>query len=240
MPICGLCQKKVAVLKTNSHVIPRWIMILCKENGRYVQVSEKDAKPVQTDRKADIVCEKCEDLFTRDDTFAALFFRDGKFRKEKSQINPELRQCEIHEGLTKSKLLSFFFSLWIRYFLSKSPEERTEDEVATFYKIRRSYRRGNLEKIGFFLLLFKHEDLGFITSLPEESYFDERPAIDVIILGYRGWIILDRWPPHEPFRRYINLSEVIIPIIPSGSKLTQTLATRIKEIGPLRKRNRKQ
>lgn len=75
MPECGLCEKLVLKLKTNSHIFPRWTLKELKENGKLVKISEDEVRPGhQSDPKGDFVCDGCELLFGDDDAWATTFF----------------------------------------------------------------------------------------------------------------------------------------------------------------------
>ncbi|KHD87215.1 MAG: hypothetical protein OM95_15655 [Bdellovibrio sp. ArHS] len=121
MIACPLCLKQVPHLKTNSHILPRWMLAAIKQNGKLIKVDVKNKVVVraQSDTVADIVCEDCEGLFTECDTFADQFFKYKKFQLPDMvvQSGNEKVTLEVHKEEAKPLLIRFVASVMIRQHL---------------------------------------------------------------------------------------------------------------------------
>lgn len=123
---CPLCLNKVSKLKTNSHVIPRWIAKDTKnENGQNIllNIKENKVKSNQTDYKGDYVCSKCEDLFRDFDTYGSRVYKLKQgFTKgsvnnySNSQNNKNFATVQMLD-LKGHLLWKFFISILVRHHL---------------------------------------------------------------------------------------------------------------------------
>jgi hypothetical protein len=70
MPICGFCEKEVDQLHQRSHILPDW---MCKSAIKPAGLKVGSGKVQVTQRAttAAIVCNECEALFSKFDTYAA-------------------------------------------------------------------------------------------------------------------------------------------------------------------------
>ena len=97
---CPLCETEVEALKTNSHIVPRWMLAELKGNGRLVKMSAGETHLRSADDpKFDIVCAPCEENFAVDDTFSVSFFRATNHLLEtKTATNRKLTVSQGQNG----------------------------------------------------------------------------------------------------------------------------------------------
>lgn len=71
---CPLCFKYVSDLKSGCHVVPKWQIILAKENGKFFEISSYKRGASQSDIKTKSWCESCEKELSVLDGVGASFF----------------------------------------------------------------------------------------------------------------------------------------------------------------------
>ncbi|RYZ90592.1 MAG: hypothetical protein EOP04_03475 [Proteobacteria bacterium] len=130
---CGFCLDNVAKLHKKSHTLPKW-MTKHAVSPRGVHLSKtSNPKITQRSQWAEIICEGCEKLFSKFDTYAAnLFGEDSKEFIEKNRIVAErFRYPETDvffyriKGINAKELQKFILSVVVRQnlFLLKNGED---------------------------------------------------------------------------------------------------------------------
>ncbi|MFK7824514.1 MAG: hypothetical protein AB8G05_10170 [Oligoflexales bacterium] len=74
MIVCPMCDASVHKLKTNSHVLLKWMKRqIMGRSGRVLKLDfSMNTEDVEQDLlKADIVCDRCENSFQKDDDYLA-------------------------------------------------------------------------------------------------------------------------------------------------------------------------
>lgn len=114
---CPICYNFVDSFNQQGHVIPRFILVKLKENGRSVRASKSDGvkEKAQRDRKDYLWCDECEKVFQGEDSFASNFFYQKQgFIKEIEKDNLSGRQILQYDRNSLEKVFSFIVSISIR------------------------------------------------------------------------------------------------------------------------------
>lgn len=225
---CPLCEKNVHRLKTNSHIIPRWMLADLKEEGRLVKiVQDKVHERAQDNPKFDIVCDQCEEAFRKDDTFSAQFFRYKKFtlrtvrlRKGTIEIVAEVISEEGRAGI-----LSFISSLILRNHIMEQKYNSKNVLGPYFEKLKSAYLQQELSRSNFPIWAVKYSQLDKTLSWPSRSRFDGLNIHETLIYGYRFFLVTDDFTrKRSELIELSNHFEFLIPIIRgSKNKLLQDL-----------------
>lgn len=86
---CLMCNEECTSFKTNSHILPRFIIKQSKENGKNTLIgldSGEVIKNNQNDFKADFICDKCEASFNTIETPASkILYNRENIKKDIAQ-----------------------------------------------------------------------------------------------------------------------------------------------------------
>lgn len=226
MVTCPLCLIQVEELKTNSHIFPRWMIKSIKTNGKVIEVKTQDnsVKSQQSDMKADIVCAKCEDLFTECDTFSDKFYKYEFYRDRPIVTKDGSRKLvlETHKEEAKPLLIRFLASLILRSHLFKLKEGDLSFQKF-FDVLREAFVQKSLEKISLNVQVIKY------TALPRYHAFpminkEAADSIEVSIFGQRTILYFGSVPA-----AYVPIVSdpkiVVLPIVGKHNALYRDLHT---------------
>lgn len=194
MEKCPLCLKSVSHLHGASHIMPSWM----------------DSKPA-----GELVCDNCEKRFERSDIFAAEFFKENKFLKK--TVEPDYYETffgyETHHKSARVALLYFLVGTAIKQHLFGLKHD--EDLLgSTYERLAADYSGRFIEENDYqFLVVKQTESLSQVTS-PVRSRIEEYNAIEMMVLGYRFYLITDQrpLPADSPIRRLAQQPELTIMI----------------------------
>lgn len=183
---CPICLQLVSELKTNSHIVPRWIMRTIKtgHSGRYHKLGPGEVSVKQTDDKATIVCKDCEDGFTQDDTFSALFFRDSRFLVSKDD------KTEVHSEKGKTGLFRFLIGLCLRTHLFQEVSGQKGFLNDLYEPLRAIYFHRAVTEISFIAITQHFTYLANKVSSPTLAKENGFTFIVIHIFGYHFQLIL--------------------------------------------------
>lgn len=226
MEICPLCLNSVSQLKTNSHVIPRFLIVETKINGKNVVFGKENIKERnQTDVKGDYVCEACEKKFTADDTFAAQFFENPKYVTNRVVFpakppNGKESGYEEYDLNCFVPLKLFVMSIVLRYHLYLKKYEGRDLLGVHFEDIRLIYLGGVFIPNTYptcMLRYFTFKGLGY----PTKEKNEDLESIFILIKSYRLWMYLDPHRYEKPFEDFIMSRTILRAMLVDnkGSKL---------------------
>ncbi len=185
--ICPFCQTQVPRLHPNSHVIPEWMYKKAyDEKHRAISldldVLKKDI--VQQGYRASIVCDKCENEFSKDDNYGCLLLSEDiekrqvqrSLKKEEGKISNDVREYLVYRWLDFDfkKLQGFIFSVLIRNHLWHRSVQKEHLSDKDFQKIKSIYSDdGLLDDDSYPIQVIKLSDEGFrnVVMLPYVSRF---------------------------------------------------------------------
>lgn len=227
---CPLCKSNVSKLKTNSHILARWLLAHIKTNGRLVKIQNSEVKErAQDNPTADIVCENCENNFTKDDTFAAEFFRDRKYFIKNGTITDGVKTLnyELHLPDAKRKLTSFVMSLSLRNHLYQLTKGIPGCLGESFDELATNYLKKDLT---FPLVCYLYSAYDGFHTFPEKGKTAGFDHQDVFIFGYRMWLIMRGSAIPDDIKMLSSLEPLHIPIIDGyDNKLSSDMGKVITE-----------
>lgn len=194
MENCPLCLKSVAGLHGPSHIMPSWM----------------ESKSIEA-----LVCENCEKRFERSDIFAAEFFKEKKFLKK--TIEPDYFDTffgfETHHKSARVALLYFLVGLSLKQHLYGL--KQGDDLLgSTYERLAADYSGRFIEENDYQFLVIKQTESLSVVAPPIRSRIEEFNAIEIMILGYRFFLITDQrpLPANSPIRKLAQQPELTIMI----------------------------
>lgn len=161
------------------------------------------------------MCEACEKRFARSDVFAAEFFKERKYLKKTTE--PDYYETyfgfENHHKSARVALLYFLVGTALKQHLSGLKQD---DDLlgSTYERLAQDYSGRFIEENDYqFLVVKQTESLSLVTS-PVRSRIEEFNAIEVMMLGYRFYLITDQrpLPADSPIRKLSQQQEMIVMI----------------------------
>lgn len=206
--ICPLCLNHVEQLKTNSHIIPRFMMKKTKVNGQNVVFSNATViEKNQKDLMADIVCSKCELRFKDNDDFAKHFFEFQKYTKLRHEYPSKTsygKKCgyEDYDSSSYQQLVLFLISLFLRHHLYLAKEE-TKNLLGPHYdELRLIYLSGIVSSEVYPVCMVRYYNFDGI-GYPTVERSGGINSVFVLVQSYRIWMYVDRRhiyeKAYEPF-----------------------------------------
>jgi hypothetical protein len=206
---CNLCSAKIEKYKTNSHVIPRWMIIeFTKVKGKNVLLNKSEnslykiKERNQRDLIFDYVCDECEEKFNEDDTFSPQFFREKigyiglKNICENNQIY-ELEEFNSSINL-QLNLKKFIISVIIRYELFLLSIGKRPNLGCYFDTLKEEYLKKNICLTKYPMTILKFN--GFSEGALSTPYKNRIKGINAICLSFKGYyftIYFDKRPIPE-------------------------------------------
>lgn len=225
---CPVCKKLVQSLKTNSHIIPRWIVNLPKKNGKFVLVSRDNnnriiSKTSQNSYKADIVCDECENEFANDDSYLTVF-------RDKYQYNYPLHNffngfyiLGNREDYFKTK--KAIISIFIRYYLFVKKRNETFNgqkhflSKEEFKQILNTYiNNKNIINDSLFHVEISILPDPYSMSYPERQFIivqkRKHNVLQIHLFGLCFCVFLSKNPSklHSYFAKYTNKSNYFVAV----------------------------
>ncbi|MNK98004.1 hypothetical protein D3C87_1183550 [compost metagenome] len=169
-----------------------------------------DSKPV-----GGLVCENCEKRFERSDVFAAEFFKEQKFLKKTTE--PDYYETffgfENHHKSARVALLYFLVGTAIKQHLYGL--KQGDDLLgSTYERLAQDYSGRFIEENDYQFLVVKQTESLTVVTPPIRSRIEEYNAIEMMILGYRFYLITDQrpLPVNSPIRKLAQQQELVIMI----------------------------
>lgn len=194
MEKCPLCLKSVSHLHGPSHILPSWM----------------DSVPA-----GELVCENCEKRFERSDAFAAEFFKEQKFLKK--TVEPDYYETffgfETHHKSARVALLYFLVGTALKQHLYGL--KQGDDLLGSTYdRLAGDYSGRFIEENDYQFLVVKQTESLAVFTPPVRSRIEEFNAIEMMILGYRFYLITDQrpLPANSPIRKLAQQQELTIMI----------------------------
>lgn len=212
---CPICLKSVSRFKTNSHVMPRWIMRIIKtgQNGRYHKLEQDRVSTKQSDDMGEFVCRECEDRFTEDDTFSASFFRDSRFLIARDN------EVESHSAEGKKGIFRFLISLCLRAHLFHEAKGTRGFLNDLFEPLRAIYFHRAINETSFIAITKHFTYLANKVSLPilvEEKGYKH---LVIHIFGYHFQLVLAVPQNEQLFWEQLRTKELYIIVDNSEENL---------------------
>lgn len=212
---CPLCLSQVIKLKTNSHVIPRWMLVQIKQNGKLKKItSDQGSRWSQADQMGDIVCDYCEQRFTLTDTFSVDFFRHKKyFVGSKSILEANLTyKVNFHLAAAKQPLSLFFVGILLRSHLYLSKYERT-NLLGPYYEILRTqFLLGSIDLHRFPFMMLQYEKLGRAHEYPALHKIDNVHFQRFMLFGHQILIKVSNKAGPEELSSIVEAEEIVVPV----------------------------
>lgn len=148
--ICPMCDMEVNALKSNSHIIPKWMANHVKgSSGRklIIDLGQQKEEVVQDLTKGDIVCECCEHEFEKDDNYMArIVLPKNSSTAERQKIS--VKPCGEHElwsGVDFKLFQRFVLGVILRMEFYKQKYERSSLGINKHYreKMKDLYRKNS-------------------------------------------------------------------------------------------------
>ncbi len=211
---CPLCRQQVPQLKTNSHILPRWMLAAIKQDGKLIKVDVKNKMVVraQSDTMADIVCKNCEDMFTECDTFADQFFKYKNFQLPDMLIQGGAEEVtlEVHKEGAKPLLIRFVTSVMIRLHLYNAQSGDLSSQKY-FEQVREHFISKSISPNGLKIQIAKHIEL---PNLHSYRAISERSSdsFELTTFGYRSTLYFGEVPAE--YLVITDYSDILITLIP--------------------------
>lgn len=199
---CALCSCTTE-LPTFRQGVPQWMMETDNET--------LDSIPPN----GQFICDDCETRFTKEDTFAQLFFKEKSFLKAfRSTDNIDgLTGVEIHSPQAKDQLLYLVTSLTLRQHLYLSQFGISLLGPA-FARIANDYHRRLLIDNEYSYFVVKHLGLSQAISFPAKVRFAGLNAIETLLWGYRIVLLTDkqRLKDEVPLKEVYLRKDLVVPV----------------------------
>lgn len=208
---CYMCDKDVEKYKTNSHVIPKCLIRLVKENGNFALIDNvnKVNRPEQNELIGEFICAECEERTAHfDDKFADSFFIRKNYLisvDTKVTINgitidisniKKFKSVEIYKNESFISFKLFIISLILRYYCYLKVYENKEFiPNCHLNELRKIYRQKeeNLLNLKYPVIIWKyHQHLNLSIIYPQSTRLAGMNVLDIFILGYRISIFVDK------------------------------------------------
>lgn len=173
---CGICEKFCPNLKSNSHIIPKWMFKDCKNSkNATLAIDGLNSKValLQDGPKYDVICSSCEDVTSKLDHFASLVFPTSssdlsKFPTVTKEYDGRLI---IRSGIDAEQLWRFVVSVILRGHSSGDCEISSQKHLSILKK-------------------------AFLSAVPlDESLFHQYPVAlydyenpGIVIMPHKGYI----------------------------------------------------
>lgn len=207
---CYMCDKDVDKFKTNSHIISKEIFKNVKEDGKMISIDNVAGKNEYSTKeiKDDFICPECETKTRNDDGFAKDFFIVKKYLNssyekliiEGQEIDlkkiPSFKEVEKFDPTCFPKFKLFVLSLLLRHYCYLKIHEHNElisEEHLT--EIRKLYHNKESTHLNqkYPILIWKYDTLNDSVYYPYRTNIDGINSIDMLILGYRIQICVDKY-----------------------------------------------
>jgi hypothetical protein len=237
--ICPFCEKNVEKLKTNSHVIPKWMYKPTYEGNKgfySISLQKEKMEKAQDGFKSTFICDACEHLFEKDDTFASWFFVGRKGQKKiKNIANAELRTfwttdgpltCLVLNGVDFKRVQKFVFGVFLRSYLAKIDTKNRILGEKHFKKVRKMYMtEEDMDDKVYPIFIYKvnpNDWLRNIVGLPTRSEKGKYGLNSLIFSGSNfqfQMIVQSHHIPNEALSlRLTNTGNLTIPILKPSTK----------------------
>lgn len=206
---CYMCDKDVVKFKTNSHIISEELFKNVKEHGKMISIDNVAGKNEYSTKeiKDDFICSECETKTRHDDGFAKDFFIVKKYFNSKhekliidgQQIDlnkiPSFKEVEKFDPTCFPKFKLFVLSLLLRHYCYlKIHEQKEMISEEHLIEIRKLYhnRESTLLNQKYPIIIWKYNTLNNSVYYPYKTSIDQINSIDILILGYRIQICVDK------------------------------------------------
>lgn len=124
MKICPICKNKVSAFHPGSHLIPKFMIHQIKDGHQAVNLIKltKKRKASQSGISAEIICDNCEALTSKFDSWAATIFRDNKLRDKIQKKQTSIHKYEVWPSECSIKIIKFAVSVVVRWELYAKKE----------------------------------------------------------------------------------------------------------------------
>lgn len=214
---CPLCLLEVPQLKTNSHVIPRFLCKQFKENGKGVSISQEEIDTKhQSDIKGDIVCAQCEDNFTVDDNFLKDFIdNQSYFVKRHLTTTQNSKGYDEFDPSVSLRLKKAIMSIILRYHLYEVKYSNKDFLGPHFEEFRlRLTEKKDLDYVEYPLCMITIDQFKGLGT-PSKEKNGGINSVFLILKKYRFWIYIDsRHIVDKPFQPIVCSDQRLVsPII---------------------------
>ncbi|APJ05252.1 hypothetical protein [Silvanigrella aquatica] len=206
---CYMCDKDVEKYKSNSHIISEELFKNVKEHGKMISIDNAAGinKYSTKEIEDDFICPECENKTRHDDGFAKDFFIDKKYLKSSEvkliidgqQIDlkkiPSFKEVEKIDHTCFPKFKLFVLSLLLRHYCYLKVHERRiilPDEHLN--EIRKLYHNKDSTDLikKYPIVIWKYDNFNNSVYYPIGTRIEGINAIDMLILGYRIHMYIDK------------------------------------------------
>jgi len=234
---CNICNNSFETLKSNTHIIPRCLIVETKENGKNVYISPRKLhERNQTDLVLDNGwCEFCEKLFSEDDAFAKLFIKDKKYiiGQRTSKIKNEIELgIEEHEATCGPPLKRFLVGIILRHSIFLMIKESLDLLGPHFEALRELYFTSKTSDASYPLSIIKYTDLRLM-GYPTREKYQGLNAVSGIFGSYKMILFVNKQHlcPKEFEQLLITSKQVRILVTTSNdSNMKKEIIKRITDL----------
>jgi len=231
---CPFCERDVERFKTNSHIVPKWMHKPTFEGNKgfvSINLKKQKAKIVQDGLKSSFVCDACEDLFEKDDTYASKVFVDrGKEKGIKNISSAERRilgtanapvPCLVLTGIKFKKVQKFILGVFIRAYLSGIHGSKPVLGEKHFKNVRKMYLdESDINDIAYPILILKIDSKDMLRNVVHFPARGKDYTSGVNLVAFTGgefeflMIVQSHKVPSEVMMwRLTNDGTLIMPIV---------------------------
>lgn len=141
---CTFCDADVKTLHKRSHIVPEWMYKHIYDNKHRLNAYRLDARTEQTIFKGyykSFICEKCEEMFSFDDDYAAkAFTKRVPGLTTTTFYSGRVFSIEGWQGFDFKKIQKFVLGVVIRNYLALKDSQKVPLGVVTYEKIKGLYQ----------------------------------------------------------------------------------------------------